>query len=51
VLRRAGADQPFAAATFHNAAGETPALAGILPDGRGDFVIVGDKGVDTYHPQ
>lgn len=51
VLRRSGADQPFTLATFHNAAGETPALAGILPDGRGDFVIVGDKGADTYHPQ
>jgi len=51
VLRRDGADQPFTIATFHNAAGETPALAGILPDGRGDFVIVGDKGADTYHPQ
>jgi photosystem II stability/assembly factor-like uncharacterized protein len=51
VLRRAGADAPFTLATFHNAAGETPALAGILPDGRGDFVIVGDKGADTYHPQ
>jgi photosystem II stability/assembly factor-like uncharacterized protein len=51
VLRRAAADKPFAISTFHNAAGETPALAGILPDGRGDFVIVGDKGADTYHPQ
>jgi len=50
VLRRAK-DAAFSAATFHNAAGETPALAGILPDGHGDFVIVGDKGVDTYHPQ
>jgi len=51
VLRRAAADKPFTISTFHNAAGETPALAGILPDGRGDFVLVGDKGVDTYHPQ
>jgi photosystem II stability/assembly factor-like uncharacterized protein len=51
VLRRAAADKPFTISTFHNAAGETPALAGILPDGRGDFVIVGDKGADTYHPQ
>jgi len=51
VLRRAAADKPFTISTFHNAAGETPALAGILPDGRGDFVIVGDKGADSYHPQ
>jgi len=51
VLVRAGADAPFIPATFRNAAGETPALAGILPDGRGDFVLVGDKGADTYHPQ
>jgi photosystem II stability/assembly factor-like uncharacterized protein len=51
VLRRASADAPFTVATFHNAAGETPALAAILPDGRGDFVLVGDKGADSYHPQ
>ena len=51
VLRRASADAPFTLATFHTAAGETPALAGILPAGHGDFVIVGDKGADTYHPQ
>jgi len=51
VLRRATADAPFTVSTFRNAAGETPALAGILPDGRGDFVLVGDKGADTYHPQ
>jgi photosystem II stability/assembly factor-like uncharacterized protein len=51
VLRRAGANAPFTVTTFRNAAGETPALAGILPDGRGDFVLVGDKGADNYHPQ
>jgi photosystem II stability/assembly factor-like uncharacterized protein len=51
VLRRASVDAPFTVATFHNAAGETPALAGILPDGSGDFVLVGDKGADNYHPQ
>jgi hypothetical protein len=51
VLRRAGADAPFSAPTFRNAAGETPALAGIAADGKGDFVLVGDKGADVYHPQ
>ena len=51
VLRRAGADGAFAAAVFRNAAGETPALAGISPAANGDFVLVGDKGVDLYHPQ
>jgi photosystem II stability/assembly factor-like uncharacterized protein len=51
VLRRAAADAPFSLATFRNAAGETPALAGIAADGKGDFVLVGDKGADVYHPQ
>jgi photosystem II stability/assembly factor-like uncharacterized protein len=50
VLTRAAADAPFAAATFRNAAGETPALAGIIPDGKGDYVLVGDKGADVFHP-
>jgi len=51
VLVRAGADTPFIPATFRNAAGETPAIAGIIPDGKGDFVLIGDKGADSYHPQ
>jgi hypothetical protein len=51
VLRRASAHAPFSLGTFRNAAGETPALAGIVADGKGDFVLVGDKGVDVYHPQ
>jgi photosystem II stability/assembly factor-like uncharacterized protein len=51
VLTRASADAPFVASTYRNAAGETPALAGIVPAGNGKFVLVGDKGVDLYHPQ
>jgi photosystem II stability/assembly factor-like uncharacterized protein len=51
ILRRAGPDQPFVASVFHNAAGETPALAAVLPAANGDYVVVGDKGADWYHPQ
>lgn len=51
VLTRAGADGPLVAATFRNSAGETPALAGIAPLDNGEFVLVGDKGADVYHPQ
>jgi photosystem II stability/assembly factor-like uncharacterized protein len=51
VLSRAADGKPFAIATFKNANDETPALAGIAPTGNGDFVLVGDKGVDLYHLQ
>jgi photosystem II stability/assembly factor-like uncharacterized protein len=51
VLRRAAAGTPFALTTFKNASNETPALSGIVPMGNGDFVLVGDKGVDLYHQQ
>lgn len=51
VLSRAAAGTPFALATFKNANGETPALAGILPIGGGNNVLVGDKGVDLFHLQ
>lgn len=51
VLTRAGAAGPFVATTFRNAAGETPALSGIAPLPNGDYVLVGDKGADIYHPQ
>ena len=51
VLRRAGADAPFAPATFRNAAGETPALAGIVPGASGEFILIGDKGADVYQPK
>jgi photosystem II stability/assembly factor-like uncharacterized protein len=51
VLRRAGADAPFAHATFRNAAGETPALSGIVPGASGEFILIGDKGADVYQPK
>jgi photosystem II stability/assembly factor-like uncharacterized protein len=50
VLRRAGADDAFVASVFRNAAGETPMLAGIVPAANGDFILVGDKGADLFHP-
>jgi photosystem II stability/assembly factor-like uncharacterized protein len=52
ILRRASFDAPFTASVFRNAAGETPALAGVLPAANGDFVLVGDKGADllSAHP-
>lgn len=51
VLYRASLDAPFVATTFKNANGETPALAGIMPAGNGNFVLVGDKGADLTHLQ
>lgn len=51
ILYRPSLDAPFVATTFKNANGETPALAGILPAGKGNFVLVGDKGADLTHLQ
>ena len=51
ILKRPIANAPFVATTFKNANGETPALAGIVPDGDGNYVLVGDKGVDLTHLQ
>jgi photosystem II stability/assembly factor-like uncharacterized protein len=51
VLSRASASAPFAVSTYKNAIGETPALAGVVAAGNGDYVLVGDKGVDLYHLQ
>jgi photosystem II stability/assembly factor-like uncharacterized protein len=48
VLMRQDADVAFTANTYRNAAQETPALAGVLPAGSAGFVLVGEKGVDTY---
>jgi len=50
VLSRADTGMPFARGTYTNAAGETPALAGVLPAGSRGYVLVGEKGVDTYQP-
>jgi photosystem II stability/assembly factor-like uncharacterized protein len=51
ILSRASADAPFVPVVYKNANGETPALSGIVPAGNGDYVLVGDKGVDWYHLQ
>jgi photosystem II stability/assembly factor-like uncharacterized protein len=51
VLVRAKAGTPFVAQTFKNASGETPTLAGVTLDGKGDYLLVGDMGVDLFHPQ
>lgn len=49
VLSRASAGSPFVVGSFKNANGESPALAGIVPIGDGNAVLVGDKGVDLFH--
>jgi photosystem II stability/assembly factor-like uncharacterized protein len=51
VRVRAKSGLPFVAQTYKNANGETPYLAGVILDGNGDYLLVGDKGVDLYHPQ
>jgi hypothetical protein len=51
MLVRAKSGEPFVAHAFKNASGETPTLAGVMLDGKGDYLLVGDKGVDLFHPQ
>lgn len=51
LLSRPAADAPFVATTYKNANGETPALSGIAPADGGNYVLVGDKGVDLYRLQ
>ena len=51
LLRRASADAPFTVSTFKNSLGESPTLAGVVPDGNGGYVLVGDKGVDQAQLQ
>jgi len=51
VLSRPAFGAAFAPTTYKNANDETPALAGIAPVGVGEYVLVGDKGVDLYHLQ
>ena len=51
VLVRPAFGAVFAARTFKNTNGETPYLAGVTLNGNGDYLLVGDKGVDLYHPQ
>lgn len=51
LLRRASADAPFTVSNFKNSLGESPTLAGVIPDGNGGYVLVGDKGVDQAQLQ
>jgi len=51
VLVRPDGASPFAVSTYANAANETPALAAVIPAGATGYVLVGEKGVDTYEPK
>jgi photosystem II stability/assembly factor-like uncharacterized protein len=51
VLARADGASAFTASTYANAANETPALAAVIPAGATGYVLVGEKGVDTYQPK
>lgn len=50
-LVRGGSNDGFVASTFQTAAGEAPVLSGVLPDGNGGYVVIGDKGVGQYSPK
>jgi photosystem II stability/assembly factor-like uncharacterized protein len=51
VLVRPDGASPFVMGTYTNAAGETPALAAVIPADAAGYVVVGEKGVDTYQPK
>jgi photosystem II stability/assembly factor-like uncharacterized protein len=51
VLIRKDAASPFVLSSYHNAAGETPVLANAFDAGNGQFLLIGDKGVDLYQPK
>ena len=51
VLMRKDAASPFVLSNFQNAAGETPVLANAFDAGNGQFLLIGDKGVDLYQPK
>ena len=51
VLVRPDGASPFVLGTYTNAAGETPALAAVIPADAAGYVVVGEKGVDTYQPK
>jgi photosystem II stability/assembly factor-like uncharacterized protein len=51
VLIRKDKDSPFVLSNFQNAAGETPVLANAFDAGNGQFLLIGDKGVDLYQPK
>jgi photosystem II stability/assembly factor-like uncharacterized protein len=46
LLVRDGASGTYRPMSFRNAAGEMPALAGVAADGKGGYVLVGDKGAE-----
>jgi photosystem II stability/assembly factor-like uncharacterized protein len=48
VLSRTSADAPFTIAAYRNAAGEMPALSGIVATDDGGYMLTSDKGVDLY---
>lgn len=50
-LLRNGSNDAFETSTYLNAAGESPLLSGVLADGNGGFVVIGDKGVGQYSPK
>jgi len=50
-LMRNGSNDTLIASTYLNAAGESPLLSGVLPDGSGGFVVISDKGVGQYSPK
>jgi len=51
VLYRPDGGTPFRSSAFETAGGETPVLASAVALNDGSFVLVGDKGVDTYRPE
>jgi photosystem II stability/assembly factor-like uncharacterized protein len=51
VIERKDGASPFVASTHVNAAGETPALAAVVPGGATGYVLAGDKGVDMFQPK
>ena len=51
VLTRKDAASPFVLSNYHNAAGETPVLANAFDAGNGQYLLIGDKGVDLYQPK
>ena len=51
VLTRKDGSTPFVLSYFQNAAGETPVLANAFDADNGQFLLIGDKGVDLYQPK
>ena len=51
ILSRVHAGADFATRSYRNANGETPMLSGVIPDGKGHYLLVGDKGADLAPAQ